>query len=191
MEKRMAGMRRFLSTCEKTDIGSIYRKTQPLRQVLIHPVRSRREQEMADWSSRPVRSGTQPAFAADTPTIITERGERVRSKSEKILADYFYRHDISYKYEEPLMLIGYGRVHPDFTFFSPVSGVEIYWEHFGRMDDPDYMQKAVRKIEAYADSGYDVGHRLLLTFETASSGLNMKAAERLAKRHLLAPDMQN
>ena len=30
-------------------------------------------------------------FKEGTPLILTEKGERVRSKSEKILADYFYR----------------------------------------------------------------------------------------------------
>ena len=28
-------------------------------------------------------------FQENTPVILTEKGERVRSKSEKILADYF------------------------------------------------------------------------------------------------------
>lgn len=45
--------------------------------------------------------------------------ERVRSKSEKILADYFYRRKIPYKYECPLTLKGVGTVYPDFTFLSP------------------------------------------------------------------------
>lgn len=38
----------------------------------------------------------------DTMEIYTQKGERVRSKSEKILADYFYYNNISYKYECPL-----------------------------------------------------------------------------------------
>lgn len=187
MKKRIKILKSLLSVCAKTDLSSLYQNMSAQRQVLVNPIRSRREQELADWIAMPPKSGTQPSFAPDAPMIMTERGERVRSKSEKILADYFHRHNIPYKYEEPLMLNGYGRVHPDFTFFSPVSGAEIYWEHMGRMDDPDYMQRAIKKIEAYADSGYDVGHRLLLTFETGPSGLNMTSVERLVQKHLLAP----
>lgn len=41
-------------------------------------------------------------FQKGTAVILTQKGERVRSKSEKILADYFYQHNIPYKYEKPL-----------------------------------------------------------------------------------------
>ena len=57
-------------------------------------------------------------FKEGVPVILTEKGERVRSKSEKIIADYFYRKNILYKYEKPLYLNGYGIVYPDFTLLS-------------------------------------------------------------------------
>lgn len=47
--------------------------------------------------------------------ILTDRGERVRSKTEKIMADYFYRKGIEYKYEQPIYLKGLGTVYPDFS----------------------------------------------------------------------------
>ena len=62
---------------------------------------------------------------------MTEKGERVRSKSEKILADYFYRNNILYQYEKPLYLKGYGTIYTDFTFLSKKTRKEIYWEHEG------------------------------------------------------------
>ena len=34
-------------------------------------------------------------FQEGVPVIITEKGERVRSKTEKMLADFFYRKEIS------------------------------------------------------------------------------------------------
>lgn len=63
-------------------------------------------------------------FKEGMPVILTEKGERVRSKSEKILADYFYRKNILYKYEKTLYLKGYGTVYPDFTFLSRKAGEE-------------------------------------------------------------------
>lgn len=54
----------------------------------------------------------QKEFAENAPFIWTEKGERVRSKSEKILADYFYHKKILYQYERPLYLKGFGTVHP-------------------------------------------------------------------------------
>ena len=66
--------------------------------------------------------------------ILTAKGERVRSKSEKILADYFYSRKIPYHYEKPLHLRGYGIVYPDFTLLSRKTRREVYWEHEGLVE---------------------------------------------------------
>ena len=50
--------------------------------------------------------------------IITEKGEAVRSKSEKIIADKLYMKEIPYVYEQPLYLKGYGYVVPDFKILN-------------------------------------------------------------------------
>ena len=106
-------------------------------------------------------------------------------KTEKILADYFYHAGISYKYEHPIFLKGFGVVYPDFTFLSRKTGEEIYWEHDGRMDDPEYARKAIRKIETYEKNGIFPGQKLILTFETLQDGLDMKVVESLVKEYLL------
>ena len=109
----------------------------------------------------------------------------MRSKSEKILSDYFYRKNIPYKYEKPLLLKGYGIVYPDFTFLSKRTRKEIYWEHEGRMDDPEYARTAIKKIQTYEDNGIYVGDRLILTFETETTILNTKDIERNVRRYLI------
>lgn len=124
------------------------------------------------------------AFQEGTAVILTENGERVRSKSEKILADFFYRRDILYKYEKPLYLSGYGTVYPDFTFLSKKTGQEIYWEHEGMMDKPEYARAAIRKIESYQKNDIFPGDRLILTFETEQSVVNTKTIEGLVNKYL-------
>ena len=52
------------------------------------------------------------------------------------------------------------------------------------MDDPDYAQNAIRKIQLYEDSGIYPGERLILTCETGKTVLNMGLAEKLAERYL-------
>ena len=108
----------------------------------------------------------------------------VPSKSEKIMADYFYRKGIEYKYESPLFLKGMGIVYPDFTFLSKKKGEEIYWEHNGKVDDPTYAKKMVRKIHAYENNGIFQGERLILTYETEQTILNSNKIEQLVKRYL-------
>ena len=78
------------------------------------------EQRINEWITKEYAG---KEFQEDTPVILTEKGERVRSKSEKIMADYFYRNGIEYKYECPLYLKGMGIVYPDFTFLSKKTGI--------------------------------------------------------------------
>lgn len=123
-------------------------------------------------------------FPDGMPVIRTEKGERVRSKSEKIMADYFYRNGIEYKYECPIYLKGIGVVYPDFTFLSQKTGEEIYWEHHGRMDDPAYARNAVRKINAYENNNIYPGERLIITYETSQMILNTDKIEKLVEKYL-------
>ena len=92
--------------------------------------------------------------------------------------------NIPYKYEKPLHLKGYGVIYPDFTFLSKRTGSEIYWEHEGRMDDPEYAKTAIKKIETYEEHGIYIGERLILTFETEAAVLSKKSIERNVRRYL-------
>ena len=124
-------------------------------------------------------------FFDDTHVIMTERGERVRSKSEKILADKFFAMGIPYRYEYPVQLKGYGTVYPDFTLLNVRERKECYLEHFGMMDDPEYSEKAIKKLEEYAKNGIYIGKNLLVTFETRHKPLEMKVVEQMIKEFIL------
>lgn len=152
------------------------------RQILIEPVEQTWENKVEEWK-RIEYTGNE--FREDAVEIYTQNGERVRSKSEKILADYFYYHNIPYKYECPLKLKGYGVVYPDFTFLSKKTGKEIYWEHDGMMDDTIYVQNAIKKIEAYEKNDIFPGERLILTFETSQSVLRNDIIETMVEKYIL------
>ena len=106
--------------------------------------------------------------------MLTDRGERVRSKSELIIANLLSKEGIPYKYECPLRLKGFGTVHPDFTALRRNARREIYWEHLGMMDDPEYTARAVRKISAYILNGFYPGEDLIITAETNASPINIR-----------------
>lgn len=181
-KKRLEQLRRLLKDYDDNEIERLYTKEHPERQKLIQPVQPTWEQRLNEWEKEAYKS---KAFAENIPIITTAKGERVRSKSERILADYFYHAGISYKYEHPIFLKGFGIVYPDFTFLSRKTGEEIYWEHDGRMDDPEYARNAIRKIETYEKNGIFPGQKLILTFETLQDGLDMKVVESLVKEYLL------
>lgn len=180
-EKRLKQIRKITRDYDDNEIENIFLKEHRERQKLIEPVEIPWEKQLEKWAAETYRG---KEFQKDTPVILTERGERVRSKSEKILADCFFRKGILYKYERPLHLKGFGTVYPDFTFLSKRTKQEIYWEHDGRMDDPAYAQNAVRKIQAYEENDIYPGEQLILTFETAKTVLDTKLIEKIISRYL-------
>lgn len=180
-EVRAKHIARCLKNYNDDELEQLFTSLHPERQKLITPVEPTFSQLQEQWYSEPYVG---KAFKEGMPVILTEKGERVRSKSEKILADFFYRNNIPYKYEKPLNLSGYGIVYPDFTFLSRKLRKEIYWEHEGMMDKPEYAIKAVKKLNSYQMNGILPGERLILTFETEQDVLNSKIVCDLVDKYL-------
>lgn len=181
-EKRYSQIQRLVIDYADDELENIYLKEHPQRRELICPVEQPWEQRVNEWKSKEYKGKD---FVEGTPIILTEKGERVRSKSEKIMADFFHRKGIAYKYECPLYLKGMGTIYPDFTLLSKKTGAEIYWEHNGKCDDPAYAKDMVRKINTYESNGIFPGERLILTYETEQTILNTGKIEQLVNRYLL------
>ena len=180
-EKRLKQIKKLLKDYEDDEIEKIFIKEHKERQRFIQPTEPTWQQRLGEWKSKEYKG---KGFGDEMPMIVTERGERVRSKSEKIMADYFYRNGIEYKYECPIYLKGMGVVYPDFTFLSKKTGKEIYWEHNGMVDEPSYARSMVRKIDAYENSGIFIGERLILTYETEQSVLGTAKIEQMVEKYL-------
>lgn len=180
-EARLKQIKKITKDYSDDEIEELYTSLHRERQVLVIPVEPTWDQLLAEWYAEEYQG---KGFQEGTSVILTEKGERVRSKSEKILADFFFRRNILYKYEKPLYLKGYGTVYPDFTFLSKRTGQEIFWEHEGMMDRQEYAKSAVRKIESYQKNEIYPGDRLILTFETEQSVLNSNIIERLVNKYL-------
>lgn len=177
-QKRIKSIEGFLKNYEQTDLGEIYRKTNPYRQALIEAEVIPDEEYIKQWQA--VEYAGKP-FAEDGPEFITERGERVRSKSEKIIADKLYSLGIPYRYEYPLVLQGNIKIYPDFTILRMPERDEVYLEHLGMMDDSSYVDAVMFKLSTYEKSGIYVGVNLFLTYETGKRPLNTKTLDGILK----------
>ena len=62
---------------------------------------------------------------------------------------------------------------------------EVYWEHEGMLDHPEYARSAVKKIELYEMNGIYPGDTLILTFETSVSVIRTDLMKNLTKKYLL------
>ena len=110
------------------------------------------------------------------------KNEYVRSKSEALIAMNLYMKKIAYRYECELK-IGKAVFYPDFTILHPLTGKEIYWEHFGKMDLPEYAKNAADKLHMYARNGIYPGDRLITTYETMEQPLDTAIVQKLITYH--------
>ncbi len=181
VDKRLKQLGKLTTEYRDNEIEELYEQLHPIRKTLIKPVEIPWEQRLKEWKSIPYVG---KPFESGTPEIYTKKGERVRSKSEKILADTFCDLGIEYKYECPIRLKGYGIVYPDFTFLRKRDCREIYWEHDGRMDDPQYAEKAIRKINSYIANDILPGDKLIITYETTGVVLNDRIIKLLIEKYI-------
>lgn len=169
--KKLLPIIKRLNKIYKDDsIDSIYDDLDPIKKSIVKPIRKTKKQIAEEWLNEGYRSLTIPK-------------EEFRSKSEYIIASKLKNKDISFKYEKELFLHNYGRVYPDFTIFDPNTNKEIYWEHFGMMDDIEYRDKTYRKIQAYIDNGYLPGINFIMTFESAVKPLNYKLVNKMISEY--------
>ncbi len=143
--------------------------------ILVNPVYSNDAQFISEWVEQKYEI---MGFREDAPKFYTRKGLRVRSKSEVIIADMLDEFYIPFLYEKPLNL-GTRVIHPDFTLLDINNRCEIYWEHFGMMDDLDYRNEAFIKIRKYEENGFYQCDRLIWTFETGKLPLNTKVLRKI------------
>ncbi len=165
-------------------VEEVFESLSKPRQDLVLPMISTDEMYVDAWRNVPYERDWR---SDEEHEYYTERGEQVRSKSELIIAGILDSEGIPYRYEYPIYLKGLGTVRPDFMILDVLHRKEIIWEHLGKMDDPGYAEKNVRKISAYIRTGIFPGDRLLLTYETDNNPLNTKDV-RAALHHILQRD---
>lgn len=113
-------------------------------------------------------------------------GINVRSKSENLIADYLYSMRVPFKYESPVTIPIDGRmkkVYPDFKLYDVEEKRIKIWEHMGLIDNPEYANRAFKKIDGYIEAGYYPDDNLILTFESAGHKLSSAEIEEKIKKH--------
>lgn len=114
MRAELQKLRGVLEKCvAKYDVSvaeNLYALLHPARRSLVTPLVYPDEDFVARWSA--VKYAGRE-FDADGPVLMTARGERVRSKSEIIIADALFRRGIPYRYEFPHELLHAGACDVD------------------------------------------------------------------------------
>lgn len=179
--RELAARQMLRQSFEKGDIDSIYKNMAGYYQDIVQPLAETDEQFLAKWKASP---GIGNPYYEESRQFLSKQHEKMRSKSETIIANLLYDHNIPYLYEKPLLLNGhYGKpIYPDFTLMDFERRTEIYWEHLGLLDDRSYRENAIKKIRLYEDNDIFPGDRLIITAETYDSPLDIDLIEKQIQR---------
>lgn len=181
-EKELKVISEYMADYPVINVEKVYESLHRERQKLIIPVMETDELFIENWESITYHG---KEFYEDVPEYYTAKGERVRSKSEVIIADTLNREGIPYRYEFPIYISGIGNFYPDFIVLNVRMRKEMFWEHLGMMDDSDYLENAIQKIAKYEQNGLFVGDKLILTYETRKNPINQKQIKNLIYHYLL------
>lgn len=189
LEKEMSKYERALTVVEECledeKLQNIYRKLHPARKALVDPMYQPIEEVIKEFEE--IEYEAKGFDESDKTAYYTVKGERVRSKSEKIIADELFRHGIPYKYEFPIELDGWNRkaiIYPDFTALNKRTGKRWIIEHLGMMDKEGYYNNSVFKLDTYEKNDILLGRDLIILHETSTIPLNTKILEKYINEYL-------
>ena len=165
-----------LSHLSRRNADLSFQKLSESRKELIEPYLSTDEIYTKAWLAKEYKNNP---YIPESKIYDTKRGEKVRSKSEAILADMLYEMKIPYHYEKALRLKSGRTIYPDFTLLRVRSREELYLEHFGLLDDTDYLESFLRKLDEYRQSDIYPGKNLLFTYETTAHPLDIKGFRKM------------
>lgn len=112
----------------------------------------------------------------------TIRGEKVRSKSEVIIANMLYQYKLEYAYERPFRgLLIKGMEYPDFTLFA-LNGEIILWEHLGLMSNREYKLNWGKKKLWYEQNGLLVGKSLFISKDMPNGSIDSQEIYDIVSR---------
>lgn len=180
IERQIKELEKFIDSYSPQTLDSLYEKNIFPRKKLIKPVTLNQNDIIKNFKSL---SYQKKSFSSDAPEYYTINGERVRSKSELIIANTLSQNKIPYHYELPL-IINNRKIFPDFTCLNLRTHKIFIWEHFGMMDDMNYVSKTLKKLETYENNNYLIGKNLISTFETRSQTISTTKVQKQISQYL-------
>lgn len=173
---------RFVKKYNVAHISESYENLAEGKKKLVRPIIKTDEEFIEDWKNKYI--GEQNTFDLNT-SYTTNKGEEVRSKSEKILADLFDKLGVIYKYEPEIVLYNGSKCYPDFALLNLRERKTYFWEHFGLGSDEGYSEKNLAKLAKYEKSKIVVGDNLIVTTEATGIGIDVKLVEDKIKRYII------
>ena len=182
LEMQKTKLEHFINAYDIEIINKLYENMPEPKKKLIIPILETDDMYIQRWMEE--HPGNQNPFP-DGGKYYTAKGNYVRSKSEKIIADLLDKYNVPYRYEPMLELDNRHTVYPDFVILNVRERKTIYWEHLGMLGDVDYARKNFEKIAIYEENGYNVGDNLLMSMESEQKPFDAKSVENKIKKYCI------
>ncbi len=186
VEKKLQSMKNeikhFLDVYDPKFEEQIYEGLCEVKKSMVTPMEMTDAMFIEEWYA--LNAGGQNTFP-ETGVYETERGETVRSKSEKIIADTMNRMKVPYQYEPQLRLVGNKVFYPDFVCLNVAKRKTFYWEHLGLMQSNEYAAKNCLKLEHYEKNGILMGENLIVSLESVDYPLDVGLIRKKIELFLL------
>ena len=116
---------------------------------------------------------------------VSLKGVDMRSDGEIYITSRLDHFKIPHRYEANLIHPNLSGYHPDFTILRPRDNKLIYWEHFGKVNDDDYIRYNIEKVTLYIEYGITPWDNLIMTFNNKEGGFNAKLIDAMIEAWLL------
>lgn len=133
-----------------------------------------------DWEQA---SYEQSDYKPEMRKHITSRGLKVRSKSELLIAEKLYAHNIPFHYEQVLHF-GTTTLIPDFTIRRN-DGKMFIWEHEGMTNVQEYLDWQNQKGRLYASKGIVPWDNLIVTYDNEEGMIDLRIIESEIQNKLI------
>lgn len=183
--KELEDINHYLSNHKQEDLEKVFSNLNQYRKKLVTPVVISDAMFIEEWERE--EYGTNP-YCPEEKVYETKRGDYVRSKSEVMLADMYFELGIPYRYEAQLCLKNGKKKYPDFTLLKVATREVMYHEHMGLLDNDEYRQANLLKLDEYRKSKIYLGKNLILTFEAEGCYINMKEIKEMIKDIFFLPN---
>lgn len=142
-----------------------------------------------EWAELPYRDND---YKSENKVHPSDKGFSLRSKSELMISKIYDSLGILYHYDEFFMLnyLDGGRensnspedhkISPDFVGLRLSDFKFIYHEHLG-VQDFNYHDKFISKLQKYRNNGITLGNNLILTFDDDQGSVNLALVEEVLR----------
>lgn len=194
------------------DINEVYNSLPDVLKPYVNPGSVSDEKYAREWQESNIVIKYKSIHKQDDyHRYKTIRGDYVGSKSEVIIADRLFANNIPYHYEVAFIpevevdktlpvydewgrLAGYeaplfdprsrDTLHPDFYVLNKRTRKAYFWEHLGRLDNPDYCRTNLNRLIRYIDAGYTIGEDVLITHEDSQNPLRTESIDEIIEKYL-------